>query len=114
MEVFKKPVVLIALIVLIAWFGFLHMSQNHSNIRFVNMKQVISQPIEAMAKRLTKSQQLQFVKLYTKALPSTLKEYGKQNHVDLITATTLYDVSGVDVTQDIININLEKVEGSHA
>lgn len=79
-------------------------------IAFVNMKAAISRPLSKMASQLTPSQQRTFVSLYNQALPNTLAAYAKSHHVNLVTATTLFDYSGIDVTDQIIAANLASIE----
>ncbi len=94
---------------MVAWVSFL-VGKNHENstTAYVNMKQVIALPLEKIAEHLDKKQQQQFMHDYNQSLQGTLDEYAASHHVNLVAASTLYDASGVDVTQAIIQANILK------
>lgn len=109
----NSPLVKGVLILAVIWIAFMlglgsHKSDNKTV--FINMKEAIHQPIKAFASKLSEKQQAQFIKLYNKALTQTISDYALAHHVNIVTATTIYDYSGVDVTQEIINANLKAVE----
>lgn len=114
MSVLKRPTVLIGFMMMIAWIAFL-VGRNHSSTptAYVNMKQVIALPLEKVAHTLNKRQQQEFASLYNRYLPQTLDDYAAEHHLNLVTASTLYDYSGVDVTKAIIQANIKKIEGRH-
>ena len=87
----------------------IHMYHTKVHTVYLNMKEVISYPISKIGHQLDQAKKLEFVKAYTSALPSTIKSYGTTHHVNIITATTLYDDSGVDITKNIINQNLSNI-----
>ncbi|APS45853.1 hypothetical protein AVI48_15585 (plasmid) [Piscirickettsia salmonis] len=114
MSVLKRPIVVIGFMMMLAWIAFL-VGKHHSGgaTAYVNMKQVIALPLEKVARTLNKQQQREFAALYNRYLPQTLDDYAADHHLNLVTASTLYDYSGVDVTKAIIRANLKKVEARH-
>lgn len=106
---------ILKMIALTATLGFAfifgkQMQSDQVDTVFLNMKEAIHQPIKAFASKLSEKQQAQFIKLYNKALTQTISDYALAHRVNIVTATTIYDYSGVDVTQEIINANLKAVE----
>jgi hypothetical protein len=105
----KHSMVAIGGILLILLVIGIHMYHTKPHTVYLNMKEVISYPISKIGHKLDQAKKLEFVKAYTSALPDTIKSYGVRHHVNIITATTLYDNSGVDITKNIINQNLSNI-----
>ena len=105
--------VLIGVILLVVWCAFVvgRSSNNESSgTVFLNMKMAITQPIKLIGAKLDKHHQQKFIEAYNHALRQTIQRYATQHKVNIVTATTLYDYSGIDITQAIIKANLKAVE----
>ncbi|MCF6768416.1 type-F conjugative transfer system protein TrbI [Thiotrichales bacterium 19S11-10] len=106
----SKTILFVTGILLVLWVGFLLGKSNHQTIGFINMKEVINKPIKMIASKMKAPEQEAFIKLYNANLAITIKAYGEAHHINLITATTLYDASGIDLTDEIIQENLNTME----
>jgi hypothetical protein len=81
---------------------------------FLDMKKVIAVPVALAAKKLSKPEQASFVQHYTKALPDTIAAYGQAHHVTIVAASVLSANHKQDITNAIIQANLQTLGDAHA
>ena len=106
---FKNPIVLCAFILLIGFISFMCLHPSSKGIVFLNMRSALSSPIKNIASKMDKKKSDLFMARYNQFLPKTIAHYGKTHHLNIVTATTIYDASGVDITQTIIQENLKRM-----
>ena len=108
----KYKVSLIAITMIIFAYGFYlsGASSSNENIRFVNLHDAVSIPVSIFSKAdMPKSSQQEVLKRYTRNLLPTIKKYAKQKHVTVISSNVVADENALDITNEIIKINLKEV-----
>lgn len=76
------------------------------------MQRLLNQPATLLSKsNLSEKEQKNVLRRYSALLPKVLSEYGESHKVTLITATVISSGT-LDVTDEIIDITLEKLKAS--
>lgn len=104
-------VMIIAAVLLVMVFGTVRLYHRIDNTKtvYVNVKAAVSIPVSLAAKKFSREKQARFVKAYTAAVGTTIRDYGKAHHVTIIAGTILYAQAGRDITDTIIAQTLARL-----
>ncbi len=87
------------------------MRGDRNNVAFIDMQRVMSQPATLLSKtKATHQKQQEILKVYASNLSEVIRDYGKSHKLTIISANVLSNYGGLDITDEIISLGLNKVK----